>query len=133
MLLVLEFRVQDSQAEHPIIIEHLLELSESLEQAAINSIIEMLTDLHQFGRDSRFLKKLKGNLIWELKTRSRGGQKGGTRVYLFFYTPETETMAVIVNAEVKEADQASKEKLIEVLEVALAFKNNPKTMKERSS
>ena len=96
-------------------------------------MIEMLTDLHQMGRDSRFLKKMKNNLVWALKTRSRGGQKGGARVYLFFYTPETKTAAVIVNAEIKDGDEPSEAKLIEVLEVALAFKHNPRVMKERSS
>jgi hypothetical protein len=133
MQLLLARHPNQLDAEHPIIIENLLEFSENQQQSAIDSIIEMLSDLHQFGQDSRYLKKMKGNLVWELKTRSRGGQKGGARVYLFFYTPETETSVVVVNAEIKDDNEPSEAKLIEVLEVALAFKNNPKIMKERSA
>jgi hypothetical protein len=133
MQLLLARHPNQLDAEHPIIIENLLEFSENQQQSAIDSIIEMLSDLHQFGQGSRYLKKMKGNLVWELKTRSRGGQKGGARVYLFFYTPEAETSAVVVNAEIKDDDEPSEAKLIEVLEVALAFKNNPKSMKERSA
>ncbi len=50
-------------AEHPIIIENLLEFSENQQQTAIDSMIEMLSDIHQFGRDSRYLKKMKSNLV----------------------------------------------------------------------
>jgi hypothetical protein len=57
----------------------------------------------------------------------------GAKNPLFFYTPETETSVVVVNAEIKDDNEPSEAKLIEVLEVALAFKNNPKIMKERSA
>jgi hypothetical protein len=69
MQLLLARHPNQLDAEHPIIIENLLEFSENQQQSAIDSIIEMLSDLHQFGQDSRYLKKMKGNLVWELKTR----------------------------------------------------------------
>lgn len=60
----------------------------------------MLRDLHEKGRGSRFLNKLTGTPLWELKPASRGGEKGGPRVYLFLM-PDDE--AGVVNCEVRTA------------------------------
>ncbi len=106
---------------HPRIIEDLLTMIETDQQNAVNAIIEMLTDLHQHGLETRYAKKLQGIRIWELKTRSRGGIKGGARVYFYPKTSITgETRAVIINAEVKEGDQASNQKLLEAAEILIA-------------
>jgi hypothetical protein len=77
----------------------------------------MMQDLYQNGRNSRYLFSLKGLPVWELKTASRGGVKGGARVYLFL-TPHNQ--AVLVNCEVKSGNEADETKLEEVLEIIAA-------------
>lgn len=135
MVFLLARRPDRIEATHPRIIEDLLELIENDRQDAVNAMITMLEDFHTRDLESRFVKKLKGLPIWELKTRSRGGPKGGARVYFFLtLNPRTEaTEAVIVNAEAKNGDAPSNAKLEEVLEIALAFRENPQTMRRRSS
>lgn len=86
----------------------------------MSAMIEMLTDLHEQGRASRYLRHLKGSAVHELKTHSRGGQKGGSRVYLFFTSDDA---AGIVNCEVKDDDAPSTQKLKVVLLVARAYHN----------
>jgi hypothetical protein len=96
------------------IIEDLLDLASEGKQEAVNACVTMLEDLHKRGLESRFVKKLAGINLWELKTRSRGGQKGGARVY-FFVTSNEE--ALVINAEVKDGDAPSKHKLKEALAI----------------
>ena len=67
-------------AKYPLIIENLLEISQANHQEALNAIIQMLEDLVQNELTSRYAKTLEETPIWELKTRSRGGIKGGARV-----------------------------------------------------
>lgn len=100
------------EAEHPRIIEDLLD------QAAVDSMVLMLSDLYTNGLDSRFVKKLKDLPFWELKTRSRGGKKGGARVYFAV----VDGSAVLFNAEVKTGDTPSKHKLEEAAEILLAHR-----------
>jgi hypothetical protein len=119
-------------AQHSRIIEDLLEIASAGQQDALNSIITMLEDLTVHGLKCRYAKTLQGTPIWELKTRSRGGQKGGARVYWFplqlMQDDQPEIFAVIVNAEVKAADTANRAKLAEALELYLAFKHDPAQM-----
>ena len=96
-------------------------------------MIAMLVDFHARDLESRFVKKLKGLPIWELKTRSRGGSKGGARVYFFLTLNPKATATVLVNAEAKDVDAPSDTELEEVLETALAFRGKPQTMRRRSS
>jgi hypothetical protein len=95
-------------AKHPLIIEELLNLAEEGKQEAVDTIIQMLEDLHIFGLGSRYIRALKNLPLFELKTTSRGKTKGGCRVYLFL---SFEGDAYIVNCEVKEGDQANQQKL----------------------
>ena len=76
----------------------------------------MLKDLHEQGEKSRFIKALKGLPILELKSTTRGRQKGGARVYFFY----ADNGAVICNCEVKENDEADPKKLEEALEMKFA-------------
>jgi hypothetical protein len=69
-------------AQHSLIIEDLLEIASAGQRDALNFFI-MLEDLTVHGLKCRYAKTLQGTPIWELKTRSRGGQKGGARVYWF--------------------------------------------------
>ena len=117
-----------AQARHPNrlqavqtrIVEDLLEMLESHGQKPVDAIIEMLEDLHLFGRDSRYVRKMKTPLVWELKTQSRGGVKGGARVYFFV---DQDEQIIVVNAECKDGDEPSLQKLKEVTTIALAHIN----------
>jgi hypothetical protein len=114
-------------AKHPRIIEDLLELIYQGKQEAVNAIILMLEDFYIQGIESRFCKKLQGLPIWELKTRSRGGLKGGARVYFFFLE---NNRAVLINAEYKADTTASITKLEEVAQVILAYTNGIRVFEE---
>lgn len=106
-------------APHPIIIENLLEMVHNNQQPSINSLIIMLQDLYSNGRNSRYLEKFKTLPFYELKTRSRGGQKGGARVYLFLTNNDE---AIIVNAEIKTGNAPNPQKLEEVAIVLRAYR-----------
>jgi hypothetical protein len=106
-------------APHPIITENLLEMVHNNQQARVNSIILMLQDFYAQGRESRYLEKLKTLPFYELKTRSRGGQKGGARVYLFL-TNNNE--AIVVNAEIKTGNMPNSQKLEEVAIILRAYR-----------
>ena len=95
------------------IVDDLLELAEQGQVEAVRAIIDMLTDLHQNGFECRFLKKMRG-VLWELKTRARGGEKGGARVYLFWLGQDE---VAVLHAEVKEGDAAS----VQVLNACAEF------------
>ena len=113
---------QHLTAPNPIIIEEFLVFEAAGKQEGVAMHIKMLADLHEKGRDSRYLEKMKSLPIWELKSASRGGEKGGARVYLFMIgSGELEPDAGIVNCEIKEADAPDGGKLETVLEVLDAF------------
>lgn len=125
-------------AQHPRVIEDLIEIAESGQQDALDSMVLMLEDLAEFGRESRYVNTLHDTPIWELKTRSRGGVKGGARVYWFPLTirrknAEPETIAVVVNAEVKAGNTPNPRNLEEALEIYFAFQDNLLEMLRRSS
>lgn len=96
---------------HSSLIEDLLELVANNRQDAVDAAIIMLEDLHEFGLLSRYVKKLHGLPLWELKTRSRGGVKGGVRVYFFVQ----ENQANVINVDVKPGNSADTGKLKEAL------------------
>ena len=125
------------EAEYPIIVEDLIAMAEAGHQQALDAIVGMLEDLIKNGLESRYTKVLKGTPIWELKTRSRGGLKGGARVYWFPFEVEededVQTVAVVINAEVKADSTPDPNKLTEALKVYLAFRQNPQIMIRRSS
>jgi hypothetical protein len=106
-------------ARNPRLIEEWLELVKAGQQLAVNAMVDMMADLHQNGHKSRFIKSLKGLPLLELKTTSRGGEKGGARIYFFF----TEGEAVICNCEVKKDDEASETVLNEALAMLNAYSN----------
>ena len=115
-------------AQHPLLIENLLEFAEAGHQNAVDTSIEMLSDFHQNDLSSRYLKKLIGLPFWELKTRSRGGIKGGVRVYLFI----ADDMAFCVNAEIKPEDKPNANKLEEVAIIFRAYKAGKQIFQEES-
>lgn len=91
-------------------------------------MIRMMRDLYENGDDSRYLSGMKGYSFRELKSQSRGGLKGGTRIYLFI---TEHNQAGIVNCEVKEGDSPSITKLKTVLKVIEAYKNNQPVFRSR--
>jgi hypothetical protein len=104
-------------AEHSIIEEEMIALNLEGKSAAVTAMIGMLSDLHRDGRRCRFIKSLKGLPLQELKTRSRGGQKGGARVYFWLMGDA----AGIVNCEAKAPDEpASQQQLATALKVYIA-------------
>lgn len=96
---------------HPVIIEELLSLAADRKSVAVTTIIEMLASLHAEGRSSPYLVKLSYSPLWELKPMSRGGERGGCRVYLFLL-PTGE--AGIVNCEVKKPDARASQSMLAV-------------------
>jgi phage-related protein len=73
-------------------------------------MINMMDDLRQNGRESRYVKHL-GGPLFELKTRT---SDGGARVYFFRLN---EDCFVLVRAEVKKENEASEPLLSDVLDV----------------
>jgi hypothetical protein len=115
------FNLITLDAKNPRLIEDL----QNLPSEAILGVIKMMGDFYEFGLESRYVKKLQGLPVWELKTQSRGGVKGGTRVYFFVSGDD----AVFVNCEVKDDDTPSVNKLKEVAQLALAHAKGIKVWK----
>ncbi|WP_353268701.1 hypothetical protein [Gemmatimonas sp.] len=109
-------------AEHPLLVEEFLDLAAAGRIEPLGQLIDVVADLTRYGRSSRYLTKLTGLPLFELKPRARGGQKGGCRIYLFFAVHVNEEVAGLVNCEVKDGATASTQKLAIALEVYLAAK-----------
>ena len=92
----------------------MLAMRQAGQREAVTAIIRMVKDLKQSGRESRYALPLKGLPLWELKTRSRGGEKGGARVY-FFWT--SDSVPILCGAETKDGDTPSALLLKEALGV----------------
>lgn len=116
------------EARHPILIDELLALRKRGKRRAVSTIIEMVRDLKAYGRDSRYLVAMKGLPICELKSRSRGGERGGARVYLFL-TEHDE--AGLVTCEVKDDIAPDPTKLKLTALVAVAHKRGVPVLQKR--
>jgi hypothetical protein len=68
--------------KHPPLMTDLIHLEITGHHDCVSQIIAMIADLKEQGTNSRFLKAFSGGIL-ELKSRARGGDKGGARVYLF--------------------------------------------------
>ncbi len=112
------FHPEKLEAKNPRFIEDLQELP----LGAISAVIVMVADFHEHGLESRYVRKMQGLPVWELKTQARGGVKGGTRVYFFVFNNE----AIFVNCEVKDDDKPSSKKLDEVAEFYIALQEGKK-------
>lgn len=117
------------QAKRPgdtssMVVRDLLSMRRAGKREAVTAIIRMVRDLKEHGRGSRYALALKDLPIWELKTRSRGGEKGGARVY-FFWT--LDGVPILCGAEVKEGDSPDATLLKEALAAFLQFKRGEGT------
>jgi hypothetical protein len=105
--------------QNPPLIEDLIELEANGHHDCVTQIINMIADLKINGTESRYLKKMRGAFL-ELKTASRGGDKGGARVYLFKTAKET---FYLCRAECKQGNEADAVLLYNTLEILQAFLN----------
>lgn len=115
--------------EHPLLIEEFVQLNKEGKNEAVTMMIKMLSDLYEHGRESRYLVPLRLSALHELKPTSRGGTKGGSRVYLFI-TEHDE--AGIVNCEVKDGDSPDPQKLKQALRVIVAHRQGVEVFRRRS-
>lgn len=127
----------DLEAKNPPFVQDLVNLKRGGYVESIGEIIKMVAALKEQGLESGFLKKLKGTPISELKSHSRGGQKGGARVYLFAGARLEGNVQVffLCRAEWKPNDAANPEMLEDTAYILLALKNKrpifPKRVKKR--
>lgn len=98
----------------------MLALNRNGQAEGVTMMIDMMRDLERNGRDSRFVKKLQGLPLWELKSRTRGGAKGGARVYFAFMPPDE---VLLLNAEIKASGKPSEAKIFEAVTILKAFKD----------
>lgn len=97
--------------QHVRIVECLLEMNRAGHRDAVWQCIKLCQDVREHGHESRFVHSLKGYPgISELKPTTRGGERGGARVYFFWLA---DGRPVLVNAEVKAEGAGSNEALIE--------------------
>jgi hypothetical protein len=87
-----------SKAE-PYVIGEMKEYNQLGRNTCVSQMIRMITDLEVNGYGSSYIKHL-GNTIYELKSHTRGGHKGGARVYFFVY----QGAAIICACECKDPD-----------------------------
>ncbi len=102
----------------------MLAYAEAGRQEVVDECITMLADFFREGKNSRYCKVMKG-LFWKLKSRSRGGLKGGTRVY-FFWVGENYQEAALVRAEYKPGSEPDVAILNSVAEVIEAYQQGKK-------
>lgn len=117
-------------APYAIIEDEFITLNREGRNAAVSMMIRMLRDLHENGRACQFIKPLKGFPVQELKPKTRGGEKGGARVYFWLMEDDA---AGIVTCEVKDDDApASQEKIKTTFKVYLAHQNGTPVFRELS-
>jgi hypothetical protein len=102
---------------HPSLVKDLVNLKHSGHQDCIAQMVRMVADLKNHGTKSRFFKGLGGPLV-ELKSRSRGGDKGGARIYL----QGLEETFFLCRAECKQGDEADAVLLADTAEIAAAYR-----------
>ena len=123
----------DLQAKNPPFVQDLLELKRNGYSKTIGEISKMVAALKEQGNESGFLKKLKGTPISELKSHSRGGQKGGARVYLFEGIRARDDIHVffLCRAEWKPGDAANPEMLEDTAYILSATQEGRAVFPER--
>jgi hypothetical protein len=95
-------------APNPPLVQDLIDLKLRGYHESVREVIKMVAALKKEGSRSGFLKKLRGSPLFELKPSSRGGQKGGVRVYLFQGATEGgEELFLLCRAEWKQGNEAS--------------------------
>lgn len=109
------------EAKRPPFMQDVIDLKVKGNHQAVEEIIKMVKALKLLGLECGFVKKLKGSPLLELRSHSRGGNKGGVRVY-FFQAPKQTFM--LCHAEWKQGDKANQILLEDSAYILLAFKGN---------
>ncbi len=122
--LILVYHPKRLTEPRPLVIADLLEMVGVSKQRCVDKCIQMLTDLYQFGLDSRYVKPLFG-AVYELKDRTK---EGGARVY--FIADEIQQF-YIVHAECKTKNQPSRWMLAECAEIVYTLENNQAVLPKR--
>lgn len=127
------FDPDDLQAKNPPFVQDLLELKRGGYVETISEISKMVAALKEQGNESGFLKKLRGTPISELKSHSRGGQKGGARVYLFEGVRSRDNIQVffLCRAEWKPNDAPNQEMLEDTAYILAAVKDEKTVFPDR--
>ncbi len=105
----------------PPFIDDLLDLRDASKYQALNAIGTMVYDLRQHGTTSRYLETMIGYPILELKTRARGGETGGARVYLY---RADENEFHLCAAETKRGNTPTQHLLERTALIAIAWRRN---------
>jgi hypothetical protein len=71
----------DLEAIRPPFMQDVPDLKLNGNHQAVEEIIKMVKALKELGLECGFTKKLKSLPLFELRTHSRGGNKGGVRIY----------------------------------------------------
>lgn len=114
-------------AAYPRIIETLLDMNRAGHAGAVTECIRMCRDLQEHGHESRYAKPLRHLPgAWELKPTTRGGLRGGARVYFFWLG---DGRPLLTGAEYKAPGlQADDDLLDELVDIAEAVKQGGHTL-----
>jgi hypothetical protein len=115
------FDPDELEAKYPPFMQDVLMLKLTGHHEAVREIVKMVKALKQLGLECGFVKKLKGSPLMELRSHSRGGDKGGARVY-FFQAPNQTFL--LCGAEKKQGTKANPILLEDSAYILLAFKQN---------
>lgn len=113
--------------QYPPLVEDVIDLKHTGHHECVAQIIRMIGDLKENGLDSRFFKAF-GGPVAELKSRSRGGDKGGARVYLFRGPEDT---FFLCRAECKHENDADAVLLADTAEISAAYRRNQSVFPSR--
>ena len=116
------FDPDDLEATNPPFVQDLIDLKLNGYTQTVAELCKMIADLKHNGVECRFLKQLRNYAMLELKSRSRGGQKGGARAYLF----RIKQTFLICRAEWKPDNEPSLECLEDTAYILKAFKERRK-------
>ncbi len=122
MLSVLRYPYEPNDMNgFPPFIDDLLDLRDAQRNQALLAIGSMVFDLRQNGTQCRYLETMIGLPILELKTRTRGGEAGGARVYLY---RADEQEFHLCAAESKRGNTPSQNLLERTALIAVAWRRN---------
>lgn len=102
-----------------LVVKDMQKMQSREQHDAVTAIVKMVEDLKVHGPESRYIKALTNLPIFELKPRSRGGIKGGVRVYFYWHKGDV----VLCRAEVKKGNKANLELIRKTLEYYWEAKN----------
>ena len=119
--IVYPFDPDNLDAKHSPFVEDLIQMRRDDQHEALLEIGKMIAALKSLGLQCGFTKKLHGTPLYELKTHSRGGQKGGARAYLFRAPND---IFMVCHAECKAGNDANPHLLEDTAYILESFEEN---------